>query len=417
MNFADNNILLILISLVFIYAVLSILVSIIVEWWNYQSQERGNYLKECIYKLLKDTLNNDYGHLFYDHFTIAGLKSLQNKPPQYISSNMFAEAFIDVIAKQAQHNQTIVLVSTDGVNEAKKYALTGDLPASNIMDRFKDAVRLMNTSPFSDLLQSFIDKSEGDYTRLKAMIEQWYNDYMDRVSGWYKMKQRTKLLIAGFLVTITLNVDSLHLLKVLSLDDNLKNRLVSDAEQTVDNYMALDSTQRSSTTELNRVILRSIQDTNATARAKGPRMDSASYTHIQCLMRLSDSLSQNSFVKKDSVTKTSIQQLDSAMSILATLNVPIGWSRFEAPLSWFHCHRDEPVITSGYRSHSSGVLLYIQRRNASAGDWNWLRYLIGILISGFSLSFGAPFWFDLLVKLVNIRRAGKRPETPSPSNK
>jgi hypothetical protein len=42
---------------------------------------------------------------------------------------------------------------------------------------------------------------------------------------------------------------------------------------------------------------------------------------------------------------------------------------------------------------------------------NVVIYLLGIAITAGSLSFGAPFWFDLLVKFVNIRRAGSKPST------
>jgi len=33
----------------------------------------------------------------------------------------------------------------------------------------------------------------------------------------------------------------------------------------------------------------------------------------------------------------------------------------------------------------------------------------GLLVTAFALSFGAPFWFDLLNRLVNLRAAGKKP--------
>jgi hypothetical protein len=417
MNLADNNILLILISLVLIYAVLSILVSIIVEAWNYKKGARGKHLRDCIYKLLKDPLNNDYGYLFYNHFTISGLKTFEYKLPHYISSNMFAEAFIDIIAKQAQHDRSVKLLNPDDPT-AKQYVFTGSEPAPTVIQRFKDSVLLMNTSPFSDLLQSFIDKSDGDYTKLKAMIEQWYNDYMDRASGWYKSEQRNKLLVAGFIVAIGLNVDSLHLVKVLSLDDNLKNRLADQATVVVDNYQAMDSTQQDNAAALNTMLIRSLQDTTVMA-ATG---DSSSYSQLSGLMRLNDSLSRNSFVQKDSVAKESIHQLDSTLYVLSSLNVPLGWSCHEAPLSWFaerwpvnwlcgECAQHKHV-----QQQTSGVMVYIQDRNASAGSGNWFRYLVGIIISGFSLSFGAPFWFDLLVKLVNIRRSGKRPVVPATTN-
>lgn len=40
----------------------------------------------------------------------------------------------------------------------------------------------------------------------------------------------------------------------------------------------------------------------------------------------------------------------------------------------------------------------------------WLLRTLGMLFTALALSFGAPFWFDLLSKLINIRTAGPRPE-------
>jgi hypothetical protein len=163
------------------------------------------------------------------------------------------------------------------------------------------------------------------------------------------------------------------------------------------------------------MVIRSLRD--STVNTDNESLDSVSYTYLKNLMVLNDSLSRSSFIARDSVSKASIQQLDTAMSAIASLNVPIGWSKTEAPLSWFS--GDGKAKTGGtHEAQASGVLAYVQKRNASAGDWNGLRWAVGIAITGFSLSFGAPFWFELLVKLVNIRRSGKRPEkTPVPKDK
>ncbi len=44
--------------------------------------------------------------------------------------------------------------------------------------------------------------------------------------------------------------------------------------------------------------------------------------------------------------------------------------------------------------------------------YNFLMSLLGWLISGLAISLGAPFWFDLLNKLVALRSAGKSKDTP-----
>jgi hypothetical protein len=43
------------------------------------------------------------------------------------------------------------------------------------------------------------------------------------------------------------------------------------------------------------------------------------------------------------------------------------------------------------------------------GSSGWLRKLLGILISSVAVTMGAPFWFDLLNKFVNLRLTGSPP--------
>jgi hypothetical protein len=44
------------------------------------------------------------------------------------------------------------------------------------------------------------------------------------------------------------------------------------------------------------------------------------------------------------------------------------------------------------------------------GPWWFIQKFFGLLVTGLALSLGAPFWFDLLSKLVNIRGTGDKPE-------
>jgi hypothetical protein len=45
------------------------------------------------------------------------------------------------------------------------------------------------------------------------------------------------------------------------------------------------------------------------------------------------------------------------------------------------------------------------------GPWS-LEHLLGLTLSVFAISLGAPFWFDLLNRLVNLRQTGVKPATP-----
>jgi hypothetical protein len=47
--------------------------------------------------------------------------------------------------------------------------------------------------------------------------------------------------------------------------------------------------------------------------------------------------------------------------------------------------------------------------NWTTGGWTIAQKVVGLLITGLALSLGAPFWFDLLNKFVNLRVTGTKP--------
>lgn len=51
--------------------------------------------------------------------------------------------------------------------------------------------------------------------------------------------------------------------------------------------------------------------------------------------------------------------------------------------------------------------------------WEGFKMLLGWMLSGIAIAMGAPFWFDLLSKIVNVRNTGSKPkqapeQTPPP---
>ncbi|MEH2421411.1 MAG: hypothetical protein V7K48_10950 [Nostoc sp.] len=52
-----------------------------------------------------------------------------------------------------------------------------------------------------------------------------------------------------------------------------------------------------------------------------------------------------------------------------------------------------------------------QAEESKGWFWSPLRRFLGWIVSGFAIMMGAPFWFELLGKIINVRNAGKPPET------
>jgi len=67
-------------------------------------------------------------------------------------------------------------------------------------------------------------------------IEAWFDDSMNRVSGWYKRQSQLILFILGFTIAMIFNVDTLEITNKLSTDKDARGKLVQIAVQAVDQY-------------------------------------------------------------------------------------------------------------------------------------------------------------------------------------
>lgn len=88
------------------------------------------------------------------------------------------------------------------------------------------------------LVGTKINAAEDQMQKLQENIEQWFNDGMDRVSGWYK--RWTQKIILGISIVLVLvgNVDTFMLVKRFSRDNVLRASVVAAADRVVQNNSA-----------------------------------------------------------------------------------------------------------------------------------------------------------------------------------
>lgn len=386
----------IFIALILVYAILSILVSLILEWTNSRKKTRGKLLRQAIFQMLDDPLNLNYGYLLINHPLVSSMKDkTENRPFQYLDAGIFADALIDIIGEQADLGIPLNESEKSTVEESQNNELSS-------MESFEKGLQQMNRSPFQKMLFSLASKSDGNYVNFKNSIIEWYDSNMERTTGWYKRKQKKSLFWIGMFVAILLNIDSIHLFKVISMDDNLRNNLNIVAEGVAENYQALDPEQKQKIDIQIALIDSSLKNINTT------NVDS------KIIKDLKNDL--NSFQKRinlsDSINELYLKQANEIMDISAQFGLPIGWSCDVAPVSWdripfkwFACNNENEKL----EIPNSKFGQYLYNRNHNPTFWTLFLWIIGIFITGIMLSFGAPFWFELLVKFVNIRKAGLKP--------
>lgn len=394
-----------IIALVLIYALLSMLVSTMLEAWNKRTKARGVFLQKAVFQLLDDPLNRNFGYLIYQHPIINKMRSGGNNYPFYIPSEGFANALIDTLADQAVKFSYVK--DHDGrYTLARDYGAASDMvPDTPLEIRLQAGVRSLADSEFKRLMTNFIDRNKRidrttpqqqgevahlDLDRLKLELGRWFDDYMDRASGTYKNNQGRKLRILGLLVALGLNVDSIHLTKVLLLDKNLRTSMVLEAERVSDRYEAR-KTELATDTLSREELLLLLQPAQADSiRGATERM------------KLVEQLTDTQYARYQA-------EAEQVLDLVRRWQLPIGWNPGEAPLSWVTKDQLHEVPYE-FKPSQRAVLRHFQHRNR----WSWrnlLKWMAGIGITAMSLSVGAPFWFDALSKLVNLRRSGPKPKT------
>jgi hypothetical protein len=125
--------------------------------------------------------------------------------PSYISARSFADAIIDLLVPEASGETTMTSVR-------------------GAIDRLPTAL-----GPLQRSLQALAKNAGDDITKFRAAVEHWYDDHMDRVSGWYKRSAAKITLVVGAILVVLLNINSLTIARTLYSDSTVNTAVSSVA--------------------------------------------------------------------------------------------------------------------------------------------------------------------------------------------
>ncbi len=159
--------------------------------------------------------------------TNAGNTKLSRKArrslPAYVSGRTFARALIDVVVPDAT-GQTGLGAGIDAIRSGLE------------ADAAKQArgQRPLLDDDLRDQLTRFLNEAGADVGAFRACIEQWYDDHMSRVSGWYKRKVRWISLGIAAVLVLGLNLNAVETTRSLYSDEALRGAVVTQATQAAD---------------------------------------------------------------------------------------------------------------------------------------------------------------------------------------
>ena len=281
-------------------------------------------------------------------------------------------------------------------------ALAADLRLAPVGEQMTAAnveswIAALETGRLKESLQALFTAVEGDVDRFKTAVEGWFNDTMDRVSGWYKRFAQKWMIGIAFVLAAVLNVDTVRIVKELSNNPNLAKAVSAQAES----YAKGNHPQLSA------------EDLKTAHDEKEKKIDAAK-----------QALEEARKAADGGKVAAAQEQLDAAigadaaeaafqanLKALRETGIPLGWDnpklrqqlgldRMEIPPTgtfW------EVVAVPFWSAWG-----YIKVVFTHPGDFLFLCG--GWLLTAVAASLGAPFWFDLLGKLINIRSSGKAPD-------
>jgi hypothetical protein len=341
----------VLIGLFFLYAVLSIVCSAINELVATAFNLRAGTLERGIRNLLDD---KEHARDFYGHWRIRALfkpKKLNTweRKPSYLPSRVFALTVLDTFAPPAEGVQNHDVLKR--ARDALEHARSGTTPEGQ--PRFNRTV----TGLFQDALDEAYGVAGDARTRadqFRAAIERSFDEVMDRASGWYKRRVQYFLIGIAALVAIVLNVDSFAIAQRLWKDDALRAAVVAQAN------------------------VRVAQGTFTSCGKRGAQDSTPTQT-------TQTTTTPAGTTPTETTQSTPAEKAAACVDEVEELGLPLGWASDTKPKPW---------------------------RWAYWNSRTGLAKLLGLLVTVFALSFGAPFWFGLLGKIVQIRGSGPPPTAP-----
>ena len=120
-------------------------------------------------------------------------------------------------------------ISAQSVSEAVINILVPDKAGETTMTTIQDNIKnLPEGMPFKASLQALATNAGDDITTFRTSVENWYDDHMDRVSGWYKRHVAKFTIAAGAILVILLNLNAISIGRAM-----YSNNVIGTAVSTV----------------------------------------------------------------------------------------------------------------------------------------------------------------------------------------
>lgn len=311
--------------------------------------------------------------LFYEHPIIKnyGQNDYFNRPSYLLDKN-FSTVLTEVIKNLDENNKS----------KTATFSMV-----RNSLETYKDRI---DTEVY-DILNHHFNEAAGDLDAFKYRLEKWYNDSMDRVTGWYKRNTSFILFGIGLVLAFSLNIDTIEISTFLS-----SNKVVAEKLADMGVAAAGNSANRGDSGVTKEIYLEIKKSKDSVNTLLG--------------------LGWGDRGRKDTAFIRELKE-DSAGLIKRGLNAGV---QFFWKGVWLF---PKEAVHHGMEKATDSIPDAVLRQHSNYITWKYIwhkttgKKFFGFFITAMAITMGAPFWFDLLGKLVSLRNAGKALTTNSSPQK
>jgi len=293
-------------GLAFIYLLLSLVCSTVQEWLATLLRRRHANLHAGLVAMLGDAnANRLYDDPMLQTFMA---RSIFSKKPQkssvaYLHGERFSNALASCFLGAAL------------------------APGADLLGKLKE----LPDGKLKGVLITLATRADGDREKFLSLVEKWYDDTMERVSGWYRREAQLIIISIAVVTTILVNVDTIRVVQKLYNDPLARERISQLADRWIE--------------------------------SNAPDGDPSTV--------------------EERTPQQLRGELDRYINSLDETELPLWWKASD-----FSSWRKEFARTFPHA-------------------WD------GWLITVIAISLGAPVWFDVLMKVANLRANGPRPRRES----
>ena len=355
----------VLIGLTVILLALSMAVTVITQTITTIVNSRGRHLRRGLVDLLQQldpaltaSLSRTVATSILSHPLVSGSSlSMIGLGGQRLGNVVHREEFTRLLLALSADQGSSALETTAKDALIKALSANGvDKPGEMLKNIRQVALRLERSSPaLSHTARQNLAILHAAESDLVAKINNWFDQTMDRTSQRFTASTRAITFVGAFVIAFSLQVDTPAIVNRLSADDELRQQLVKDAETL---YAEYESRQAQTSAEpVTQPAPEAGQAGTAAATATPPSPSGSAPGG-------------------------------------STPNASSGGELTEAEMQMAHKHR---------AMLSAAGLIRLPTSRQSWSEGYDLTSVLGMLLTALLLSLGAPFWYNMLGRLLQLR--------------